>query len=256
MRQWNGLMKREWASMNAAFYASVVATVLVTLLIPLSNQIFNWGVEFLEILFGVGIMWMMVGAGIPVIIFLISFVKEMNRPDIWLHSTTSIFKLFGSKVAFAGFVGAMNTIIAVIVSAVGLMVSGYQFGPTFKAIVLLFTLLYMLSLLIMCAGLFVGVLYQLIKSFSSKLVSPILLLLFWFSLWLVEKIARTTAYEKIKGFGRIEGPSEGVFQFGLDNFFREIDDIVFYTGNILMGLLVGVLLFTTAVTLFEKKVRL
>ena len=256
MQQWNGLLKREWASMSGPFYASVGATTLVTLLIPLSNQIFNWGIEFLVILFGVSIMWMMLGAGIPTVLFLMSFVKEMNRPDIWLHSTASIFKLFGSKAAFAGFVGAMNTVITIIVSAVGLLVSGYQFGPTFKAIVLLFILLYMLSLLIMCAGIFVGVLYQLINSFSNRIVAPILLLLFWFSLWLVEKLAGMEIYKKIKGLGPIRGPSEGVFHFGHENFPREIDDIVFYTGDILMGLLVGVLLFITAVTLFEKKVRI
>lgn len=256
MGQWNGLLKREWASMSGAFYASVGATVLFTLVTPFSNQFFNLGIVFLEILFGVSIMWMMVGAGIPTVLFLISFAKEMNRPDVWLHSTASTFKLFGSKAVFAGFVGAVNTVIAIIVSAVGLLVSGYQFGPTFIAMVLLLALLYMLSLLIMCAGIFVGVLYQLINSFSSKLVVPVLLPLFWFSLWLVGKVTVTPIYEKIKTFGAISGPSEGVFHFGYDNFFREIDDIVFYTGELLIGLVAGVLLFAAAVTLFKKKVRL
>lgn len=242
--------------MSGAFYASVGATVLFTLVTPFSNQLFNWGIEFLEIIFGVSIMWMMVGAGIPTVLFLISFIKEMNSPDVWLHSTASTFKLFGSKAIFAGFVGAVNTVIAVIVSAVGLLVSGYQFGPTFIAMALLLTSLYMLSLLIMCAGLFVGVLYQLVNSFSNKLVVPVLLTLFWFSLWLFGKATATPIYENIKTFGPIRGPSEGVFHFGCDNFFREIDDIVFYTGDILLGLVAGVLLFAAAVTLFEKKVRL
>ena len=255
MRQWNGLLKREWVTMSGAFYASVGATTLIAVLIPLSNQLFNWRIEFLEILFGVSIMWMMVGAGIPTVLFLISFVKEMNRPDVWLHSTASVFKLFSSKAVFSGFVGAMNTIIVVIVSAVGLLISGFQFGPTFKAGLLLFTMLYMLSLLIMCAGVFVGVLYQLANSFSNKLVVPVLLLLFWFSLWLVGKVTATPIYEKIKTFGAISGPSEGVFHFGIESFF-EIDNIVFYTGEIFLSLVAGVLFFAAAVTLFEKKVRL
>ena len=241
--------------MSGAFYASVGATTLIAVLIPLSNQLFNWGIEFLEILFGVSIMWMMVAAGIPTVLFLISFVKEMNRPDVWLHSTASVFKLFGSKAVFSGFVGAMNTIIVVIVSAVGLSISGFQFGPTFKAGLLLFTKLYMLSLLILCSGVFVGVLYQVIKQFAKRFAATVLLLLFWFSLWVVGKVESTAVYEKIKAFGPISGPREGVFHFGRESFF-ELDDIVFYTGDILMGLLVGALLFATAVTLFKKKVRL
>lgn len=255
MRQWNGLLKREWASMSFAFYASVGATTMFTLLIPFTNHVFKWGIDFLEILFGIGIMWMMLSVGIPAVIFLISFVKEMNRPDVWLHSTASIFKIFGSKAVFASFVGAMNSVITIIVSAVGLVISGYQFGPTFKAIVLLYTLMYLLSLLVLCAGLFVGVLFRLIKPVAKGLSAAALLLLFWISLWLVEKVAAMPIYEKISMFGPIRGPSEGVYHFGPD-FFREIDDIVFYAGDLFLGLIVGVLLFTVAATLFEKKVRL
>jgi len=240
--------------MSGAFYASAGATALITVLIPLSNQLFNWGIESLEILFGVSIMWLTVGAGIPTVLFFLSFVKEMNRPDVWLHSTASTFKLFGSKAIFAGLVGAVNTVIVIVVSAVGLLVSGYQFGPTFKAGLLLFTKLYMLSLLILCGGLFVGVLYQVIKQYAKRFTATVLVLLFWFSLWVVGKVESTAVYEKIKAFGPISGPREGVFHFGVESFF-ELDDIVFYTGDTLLGLVGGVLLFAAAVTLF-KKVRI
>ncbi len=255
MQQWNGLLKREWASMSITFYASVLATTMFTLLIPFTNHLFNWGIDFLEILFGIGIMWMTLSIGIPAVIFLISFLKEMQRPDVWLHSTASIFKIFGSKAVFGAFVGLTNWVITIIVSAIGLIISGYQFGPTFKAIVLLYTLMYLQSLLVLCASIFAAVLYQLIKPVVKGLVAAVLLLLFWISLTLVEKVSASPLYQKISTFGAVKGPSEGVYHFGAD-FFREIDDIVFYAGGIFLSLLVGILLFAVAVTLFEKKVRL
>ncbi|WP_172370346.1 hypothetical protein [Sporosarcina jiandibaonis] len=256
MQQWNGLLRKEWAVMGAALYITIGASIIFTLLIPLSNQLFNWGIEFPVIMLGVSIQWMMLGAGIPTVIFLISFTKEMNRLDIWLHSTGSIYKLFGSKMAFAGLVGAINTFIVLIINAFGLIVSGISFGPTFTAIVLLFTMLYLLSLLILCAASFVGVLYQLLNSYAKRMIAPTLLLLYFFSMWIIEKAAAMDFIEKIKGFGPIRGPSEGVYHFGEENFFTEIDALVFYMGDIFLGLLAGILFFMTAAALFEKKVRL
>ena len=255
MRQWSGLLKKEWALMNVAFYITVGAAIIFTSMIPLCNHLFNWGIEFLEIMIGVSIQWMMLGAGIPIVVFFISLAKEMKRSDIWLHSTASIYKLFGSKVAFAGSVGAVNTIIVLIVNAVGLAVSGIPFGPTFISISLLFTMLYLLSLLILCIGSFVAVLFQLIYSYAKRLVAPILLLLYFLSMWLVNKISITKFIQGLKSFGPVRGPSEGVYHFGED-FFMEIDALVFYMGDILMGLVIGVLFFLAAAKLFEKKVRL
>ena len=91
MQQWNGLVRKEWALMSVAFYATVGASLVFTMLIPLINQLFNWNIESLVIMLGISILWMMLGAGIPTVIFLISLAKEMNRPDIWLHSTVSVY---------------------------------------------------------------------------------------------------------------------------------------------------------------------
>ena len=260
MKQWNGLLKKEWATMSGHLYATVGVSLLFSLLIPFCSTLFNWGLGFLEFSLILSAVWMGASVLIPTVILLVSLGKEMGRPDIWLHSTASIFKMFGSKAIFAGFVGAMNMLIPVIIIVIESRFTGFPVALSFKVIFeiggLLFFVLYMMSLLVMCTGLFFGVLYQLIKPVMRGFAIPNVVILFLFSAWIFERIASTSAYEKVTSFGPIIGPGEGVLKVGKGDSYFTMDETVFYTGEILFDLLVAVILFATAVVLFEKKVRI
>lgn len=260
MKQWSGLLKKEWSAMNGQFYVTIVAALMFVLLIPFGSILLNWGLNALELSVTLSSIWLMLGMLIPTIILLISLGKEMNRPDIWLHSTSSIFKLFGSKVVFSGFIGFVNMLIPILVIIAESRFVYFLVDIPFKTMLGLggFMLLvfYILSLLILCTGLFFGVLYQLIKPVLKGFSGPVVLILFLFSSWVLERITSTTMYEKIANFGPLIGPDKEVFNFTSGKHFLEIDLISFRSGIILFDLLMAVLLFIAAVVLFEKKVRI
>ena len=260
MKQWNGLLKKEWATMSGQFYLTAGASLIFSLLIPFGSSLFNWGLDALEVSLILSLVWMATSMLIPTIMLLISLGKEMSRPDIWLHSPASILKLFGSKAVFAGFVGFVNMVIPTMVLIIESRFSGFPVELSFVTNLniggLLFVTFYMASLLIMCTGLFFGVLYQLMKPVVKGFAIPNVVILFLFSSWLAERISSTTAYKKISNIGPIKGPGKGLFNIDEGNFFFQIDTTFFYMGDTLLNLLFGALLFITAVVLFEKKVRI
>lgn len=260
MKQWNGLLKKEWATMSGQFYGTLGASILFTLLIPFGSSLFNWGLDALEVSLILSLVWMAASLLIPTIMLLISLGKEMNRTDIWLHSTSSIFKLFGSKAVFSGFVGFVNMVIPTLVIIIESRFFVYLMDFSFKTIleigVIMFFMFYMISLLVMCIGLFFGVLYQLMKPVAKGFAIPNVVILFLFSSWLAERISSTAAYKKIVNIGPIKGPGEKVFNIDGENFLFEIDTTPLYMGDILLNFVFGALLFITAVVLFEKKVRI
>lgn len=260
MKQWNGLLKKEWAMMSGQFYATIVASILFILLIPFGSNLFDWGLDALELSLLLSIIWMAVSVLIPTIMLLISLGKETNRPDILLHSSATIYKLFGSKAVFAGFVGAVNIAIPMIVIIVGSRYSDWLVDFPFKTILelggFLYLVLSMQSLLVMCQGLFFGVLYQLIKPLIRGFAVPVVMILFLFSSWVAARISSTAVYEKVTRFGPMIGSDKDAFNITKGNHFFEIDLAALYTGTIYLDLLWAVFLFIAAVILFEKKVRI
>lgn len=260
MKQWNGLLKKEWSSMRGQFYATVGAAILFTLLIPFGSNLFSWGLGALELSLILSMIWMVVSTFIPMIMLLISLGKEMSRPDIWLNSTASIFKLFGSKAVFAGLIGAVNMAIPIVVIIIGSRYSDWLVDFPFQTILKLGGFFYLMlciqSLLVMGQGLFFGVLYQLMKPVIRGFSGPVVVILLLFSSWVTARVVSSTVYEKLTGFGPVIGLDKDVFSITKGNHFFEIYSDVFHTGTLLVDLLFAVFLFITAVVLFEKKVRI
>lgn len=260
MKQWNGLLKKEWAMMSGQFYAVMIASILFTLLIPVGSNLLNIGLGALELSLLFSGIWMAIGVLIPTIMLLISLGKEMSRPDILLHSTASIFKVFGSKAVFSGLVGAVSIAIPMLIIIVGSRYSDWLVDYPFQLVLelggLLYVLLYIQSLLVMCQGLFFGVLYQLIKPAIKGFAVPVVAILFIFFSWTVARISSTATYENITKFGPIIGLDQDIFSMTKGNNFLKIDLTSWYTGAVIFDLLLAVLLFICAMLLFEKKVRI
>ena len=262
MKQWNGLMKKEWVSMKGWLYGTVGASILITLIIPFVVPMFLEG-SVGSLISGLIPFWILVSLILPVIVLLNSLKKEMAHPDIWLHSPVSIFKMFGSKAVFAGFVGIVNLLIVISLGLFHLKLSTIAINFTFANVGVLSTFIlvfFMVSLVLMCIGLFVKVLYYVIKPYAKVFTIPILFVFFFASGWVIEKIIEkvkgTTVYEKIATFGPIGNPSKGGFFIEKEHFFFEVDETIFHIGDLLMNASFIVLLFITAAVLFEKKVRL
>ncbi len=258
MKQWNGLLNKEWITMRGQFFAIIAASIFFIIVIPFSTNLFSLSVDSLGLSIIMGLMWMVVSMFIPAVLVLISLGKEMRRPDIWLHSEVSIFKLFSAKAVFAIIVSAVSLAIPVVVILVearfltfplelGLKM-GLQVGG------LLFIFFYIFSLLFMSTGLFFGVIYQLIK--PKIFAVPIVLILFILSSMLIQWITATKIYIKLTSFWAIDGPGETFLEFGRETPFLEIDTTTIYAGDLLVGALFSVLLFITAVIIFDKKVKI
>ena len=260
MKQWSGLMKKEWFSMKEWFYGVIGAAILCILIIPFGISLFYKEVNPLGISFGISIFWTVSGVVIPTVVLLTSLGKEMQRPDTWLHSTASIRKLLGVKMTFAALVGGLNLLVSMAMLFIQLRFSTLPLEVTFKTIIqmgsLLIFALYVTSILIMCTGLFFGAIFQVIKPVVKGFTWPIIVILFLVTSWVTERITRTALYNKIGGIGPVFGPEKGAFGLEEGNYIFEIEEIYFRTGDLLMDVIVAVILFIIATVLIEKKVRL
>lgn len=259
MKQWNGLMKREWVAMKGWLYGTVGAAILITLIIPLFIAIF-----FKESVDGVVIsflpLWLVVSLIMPISILLSSLKKEMDRPDIWLHSPVSIFKLFGAKAVFASGIGLLNLAIATFVGLIQLKLFSpipdltfgglIGFGSTF-----IFSV-FLTSLLAMCMVLFIRVLYLVMEPRMKGFTIPILIVFVFGASWVYERIRVTSFYEKITTFGPFANPLNKDFTMEGEGFFFQVNTTVLHTGSFLVAISLTIFLFVLAAVLFEKKVRL
>ena len=250
-------MKKEWVSMKGWLYGTVGASILITLIIPFVVPMFLEG-SVGALITGLIPFWILISLILPVIVILNSLKKEMGHPDIWLHSPVSIFKMFGSKAVFAGLVGVVNLLLVTFLGLIQFKISTISMNSVgvLGTFILVF---FMVSLMVMCIGLFVKVLYYVIKPYAKVFTIPILFVFCFASAWaierIIEKVKGTTIYEKIATFGPIGNPSKGGFFIEKEHFFFEVDETIFHIGDLLMNASFIVLLFITAAVLFDKKVR-
>ena len=250
---------KEWLSGMAILVFIVV--ILLTAFIVGSTTLAGNHVNMVDTFATVAMLWVIGILFFPLAILLNSLSKEWKRPDVWLHSEGSIFKLFGSKFIFAGLAGAVSILIPVAALFIYLIASGSTIDALSTIertlfIGLLFYSFYVISLIIACVGLLLGVLHQLIKPYLKGFSIPILVVFFLFSGWIVMQITASSVYEKIKGFGAFRYSSIEEIYIEKGNFFIGPTKPIFYTGDFLITLFSLVLLFVTATVLFEKKVRL
>ncbi|MFS0575663.1 hypothetical protein AB1K83_08515 [Sporosarcina sp. 179-K 3D1 HS] len=259
MKQWNGLVRKEWASMKWALLAMGIIGIVVLSIFPfLIRQIFGLDIHFYEITLVISFLWALASVLAPVATLFVLLEREMKRPDVWLHSTASIFKLVGSKMVFAVLIGILSlfiptTMLAIqytLVSApIFTMEEMVRFGVGFLVT------LFFSSIGIMAIGFFFWVMYRLIKPAVKGFAVPLTLLLFFFSTWLITKITLSDSYQRVVMVGKVDLskleairlPSGGRFEMGPSEI---------YTGEIVVDVLITFAMVIGAAVLFEKKVRL
>ena len=101
MKQWNGLLKKEWVTMKWPLLVSAVLGIIVMSFVPhLIVNFFGIEVHVFEVALVICFIWAGASVLAPVTALFIMLEREMKRPDVWLHSTASIFKLVGVESAF------------------------------------------------------------------------------------------------------------------------------------------------------------
>lgn len=262
MKRWNGLLKKEWLLMRSWLRGTVILSVILIGLSAFGLSVFvEKGFNFIPI-FGFSMLFfVLISLFLPVSILLNSLWKEWKQSDVWLHSTSSAFQLFGAKVVFAATCGAVIVfmpalLFLIYVSIFGSPVVELSPGELRNFVVHFVCSFYTASIMIMVVGLLIGVFYQLMKPVMKGFTVPIIIVFFLIVNVIYEYMKESSLYQKVATFGPIGDPSKEPMMIERENFFMGPIEPVVYTGDVLLSLLFIIILFVTSVILFEKKVRL
>ena len=253
MKRWRGLIRKEWVLMRWGIVSFVLAfsvfvflayfhafpRLMETIVVDIqSTMVFGFILHVLA-----SVSW-----------FLNSLNKEMKRPDIWLHSPTSMWRLVGAKVVFITLViGCSVLLCGTIVGVSYYMEDGITsivdgLALFFSAgVVILLNAIYVMAVVF-----FFWSIYQVFRSridwFFSIIIMFVVFIIWayaWGMVWF------TDVFQTVKEIGPLNGTMP----------MMEINYIVpgvaiLTIGNLVLHGAMTVIYFIIGSTLFEKKVRL
>ena len=246
-------MRKEWALMKWGIVPLTLANgALVWLTI---NHSFYGVLESLNVditfTIGFGFLLHMIAA---ITWFLDSLNKEMKRPDIWLHSPTSMWRLVGAKVVFITMIIGCSVLLCGTIVGVAHYMGGGT-GSIVDGLILLFSVAVVIllnAIYVMAVVFFFWSIYQVFRSRMDWFFSVIIMFvvfIIWAYAW--GMIWFTDAFQIVKEIGPLNGAMP----------MMEINYIVpgvaiLTIGNLVLHGVMTVIYFAVGSTLFEKKVRL
>ncbi|MBB4824610.1 hypothetical protein HNO89_001834 [Sporosarcina luteola] len=260
MKQWNGLLLKEWLQVKWQLIGSFIlfGLGLVGLPLFLSSVVGLLNASPFEIATVVCFVWAAFSIFVPFFTFLMLFYRDMRKPDLWLHSTASIYKLIGVKMVLSTLVGLASFLLAVVVVAIWFLFTKQPFilfdellfyGSLFISVVFLG------SICIMIIGFFFVVLDQLVKPYIKGFSFIVTLLLFLLSSRLYTIFISSRFYEIVILRGKFDVLNFKNQKINLQNSYYEITGTTFYIGEWIFELACLLLLFMVGAMLLEKKVR-
>jgi len=261
MKQWNGLLKKEWKTMRFSLFFVLGLNVIAVILIPLLlNEWLN--VPRVEASIVVGFLWLMFQTMLAAILLLTSLERDMKQPELWLHSTASIFKLTGAKYASAFIITIMtivwNGLLLIVSVATGSQQLGVslgeliQIGSYFAGITVLSTIPYMVI------AFFFWTIYQLLKPYLKSFASAVAVLLFLMLPAFLGLMQKWANY--LPKFGELHFPLPtnigGALVPGRGEFSFYFGSGSLYFSDLLIIILLMALVYVGSMKWFEKKVRL
>lgn len=253
MERWKGLVRKEWALMkwgivplallNGALVFLAINNTLYGLLESLIVDI--------KFVIGFGFLLHMIAA---VTWFLDSLNKEMKRPDIWLHSPTSMWQLIGAKVVFITMIIGCSVLLCGTIVGVAHYMGGGT-ASIVEGLVLLFSMAVVIllnAIYVMAVVFFFWSIYQVFRSrmdwFFSVIIMFVVFILWayaWGMIWF------TDVFQTVKELG----PLNGMMPMMEINYI--VPGIAILTiGNLVLHGVMTAIYFAVGSMLFEKKVRL
>ncbi|MCG7343446.1 hypothetical protein MHZ92_04840 [Sporosarcina sp. ACRSL] len=260
MKQWNGLLRKEWIQWR--WMLLVLAILLVTGLFVLPSVAKVFAVNAFSVFEATMVLCFLV-AGFSALVPVISLATMVNRdlkhPDLWLHSTASTTKLVGAKMTMAALIGVGSLLIPTAVLAIRYAISDVSiitFDELFFFGSLFITFIFFASLMYMVIGFFFLVIDQLLKRFVNSFSIAITLVLFILSIRVYGEVVNSSFYEKLSKFGKIDlmAIKNPTLEIGYG--FFAYTETVLYAGDLLWAVLFTVGLFLGGISIFDKQVRL
>jgi len=260
MKQWNGLLKKEWVMMKSPLLFSALLGIIVMSFVPhLIANFFELGVHVFEVVLVICFMWASASVIAPLTALFIMLEKEIKRPDVWLHSTVSIFKLVGAKAFFATLIGAVGLVIPTMVLAVQYVLFSSTMA-TFDDLLffgsIFIIMIFAVSIAFMSIGFFFWVIDRLMKPYLKGFSIVAVIIMFLVGSRLYNLFVLSELYEKLILIGPIDLMKLKNPKIDVDYIYFNHTETFFYTGEIMFATFFTIILFIIAAVLFEKKVRL
>ncbi|GKV63851.1 MULTISPECIES: hypothetical protein [unclassified Sporosarcina] len=261
MTVWKGLWKKEWLMMKDWLYATAVMAVLLVIVVAAGLSFLVEGKLEMSFMLGISLMmWILIAVCVPVTLLLNSLSSEWKRPDVWLHSPQSVYQLFGSKVLFAVVMGLIimlvpGTTLAVYASVTEAFIGGSGVAEFIRMIYAFTSSLFLGAAGFMLVGLFLAVVYRMIKSYARRGTIFIWLGVLFVSMWLLQFILKSELYQKLAHLGQLPGAFNSK-NIQVGNFYYALNFETLYAGQILLVIVFLAFLFFSSAWLFERKVRL
>ncbi|MGN7386114.1 hypothetical protein [Sporosarcina sp. SAFN-015] len=260
MKQWNGLLHKEWVQWRGQIIVLVILLLAGLFILPSLAKVLAIGeISVFEITMAIGFIAAGACILVPVIAFSMMFNKDMKRPDIWFHSTASTVKLVGVKMLMSAGMGLAYLLATVLVVAIR-----YAITPQPEAIFnellfygsLLIIGVFLASIQFMVYGFFFIVIDQLLKPFLKGFSFVVTLILFIISARIYGEVTGSNLYDKFIRVGSFDLMSLKNPVIDLQYDYFTVTNTVLYAGEIIFAVLFTVGLFYLAIALFEKRVRL
>lgn len=258
MKSWIGLFKKEWVFMKWKVIALILVNAALAVL-SVSHIFYAVPKDFTLESELFREMWMLIHLAIGVLLLFQSLTQEMKRPDTWLHSPASAWKLVGVKGLFAIFAVLCSLIICATIIGIFYFVGGGTVSIVDGSVLLLGVISAILlnSIYVMALGFLFWSIYQVFYSRIGGFSILVTLVLFyvWTYGWGV--LYFSEAFGWIKEMGPIH-MTEGVIFSGHDNyiFMGLVPEVALLSiGSLLLYVVVTTIYFVVGSVLFEKKVR-
>ncbi|WP_153722505.1 hypothetical protein [Sporosarcina cascadiensis] len=260
---WSGLFRKEWILLKWLTIGIVVLNALVILAVPsvITNLTGVSGTlyEHTHIVAGTWFaLYTFSGAGI----LLYSLTKEMNTPDIWLHSPRSMFQLAGAKALLSAFIAIATLFLGGLLAGIMFYILGdWSTDSVWRGALALISILLAISLkscFLMAVGFFFWSLYQVIRVRMRFFVVPLTVMLFFLALAIWEMLRINDFFDWLRTLIPIKLTNESFYNEQADYLFTGFvrDGIVFSVGSVLFYAVLIYVLLAAGSRLFEKKVRL
>lgn len=264
MKQLKGLIKKEWMLMRFWLVVLFILNTLGIVGIPLSLRTWIDDVPIFKTAVILAGIWLVFSHLIAILLFIVSLQLDMKRPDIWLHTESSIYKLIGTKLAFATVLTSLSLLwielLLVILQAINSDPEFMTFGQLLEMKVYVFVGIFFSILLNLIIVLFFWVIYHLLRPYVKGFSIIITAFLFIVSSIIWSMNSTIELFEKFPRFGGINIPIPDFIQRFRS--YENYEDLTFlveptiYVSEIVFITAFAILLFWVAALWFDKKVRI
>lgn len=256
MKIWKGLLRKEWALMRWRLIVFVFITSAIQYL-GVNRLVYGLPEDFYASIQPIIALCFMLHLAMAVSLLFNSLGKEMERPDIWLHSTASVRQLVFAKSSLIVFMIGCSLLLCGTIAAVSnyahdgaVLIVDDLFLFLIVGVVILLNVIYVMAIVF-----FFWSMYQVFRSRIGwfSIIVIIALINLWIIGWGV--VWSTKIVQLVMEIGPMHGAIKTVDILMLSNYIVPSGTILTIGSLVLYGMMTA-LYFVVGSMLFEKKVRL